>query len=227
MSRPKKQYPFGRYLHYHTIRLLRLPDNHHNIALGVAWGVFISFTPLLGFHLILATLLCVIFGGSKVASWIGTLIGNPATFPIFFWSDYQLGSWLLRMDSGGGALSALASQGQSITTFLEQVLSFVWSYGKTFIVGGQPVEAAFTLEQFWIYYAPIMLGGVILGGLVGAGFYYATYRFVDLTRRGRERRILVAKERNQQRSYARDRVLLEAALQEAEKIKEEKRYQPR
>ncbi|MBF0369561.1 MAG: DUF2062 domain-containing protein [Magnetococcales bacterium] len=100
MTEPKKKREPKDFFRYQLIRLHRLPADSHDIALGVSFGVMVSFTPFLGFHLLLSTALCLIFGGSKVASWIGTVVGNPLTFPIFFWADYKMGAGMMGMESG-------------------------------------------------------------------------------------------------------------------------------
>lgn len=66
------------------IQLKRLKGTPYSIAAGFACGVAISFTPFIGFHLILAAITAWLIRGNIVSSAIGTLIGNPWTFP-FIW----------------------------------------------------------------------------------------------------------------------------------------------
>ena len=70
------------------------------IALGFAAGVFVSCTPFLGFHLIMASLVAWIVGGSIVAAVLGTFIGNPITYPIFWFITYEVGSLMLGRGAG-------------------------------------------------------------------------------------------------------------------------------
>lgn len=71
----------GKYL---GLRLLRLQDDVNNVAVGLAFGVAVSFTPFVGFHIGLALLLTFLTRGNYLATLIGTLIGNPWTFPLTF-----------------------------------------------------------------------------------------------------------------------------------------------
>lgn len=87
---PKKG--FMRAWKYLAIRLSRLKTSRHAIAAGFASGVAVSFTPLLGLHIILACVLAFITRGSMVAAVLGTLVGNPVTFPIFFGATYWVGA---------------------------------------------------------------------------------------------------------------------------------------
>jgi uncharacterized protein (DUF2062 family) len=66
--------------------------------LGFAAGAFASFTPLVGFHFIVAAVLALVVGGNVVASALGTCVGNPLTFPFIWLSTYNLGGYLLGYD---------------------------------------------------------------------------------------------------------------------------------
>lgn len=75
-------------------RVQRLPDTPHRIALGFACGTMASFTPLFGFHFIIAGLLALIVRGNLLASALGTFLGNPLTFPLIAGSALTCGAWL-------------------------------------------------------------------------------------------------------------------------------------
>ncbi|MEG9862031.1 MAG: DUF2062 domain-containing protein [Parvularculales bacterium] len=78
---------------WHRIRRLRVSP--HAISLGVACGVFVSFTPFLGFHFVLAGACAWLLGGNIIASLIGTIAGNPITFPLIWVASYKVGTLLL------------------------------------------------------------------------------------------------------------------------------------
>ncbi|MCB1508878.1 MAG: DUF2062 domain-containing protein [Hyphomicrobiaceae bacterium] len=93
---------FARSSAYYLKRVLRLSATPTAIGLGVASGVFASFTPLLGFHFILAALIAMVIGGNLLASAIGTAIGNPITFPFIWAGTYEAGRLMLGHAFGGG-----------------------------------------------------------------------------------------------------------------------------
>lgn len=70
----------------------RLPDTPARISLGIACGVFTSFTPFFGFHFVIAAALAWIVRGNVFASAIGTFFGNPLTFPFIAAISLELGS---------------------------------------------------------------------------------------------------------------------------------------
>ncbi|HEU0222394.1 MAG TPA: DUF2062 domain-containing protein, partial [Paracoccaceae bacterium] len=83
-------------------RVKRLPDTPHRIALGFALGALVSFSPFFGFHFLYAALLAWIFRGNIIAGLIGTVVGNPFTFPAIAAGSLGLGRWIL-----GGRQSAM------------------------------------------------------------------------------------------------------------------------
>jgi hypothetical protein len=84
---------------YFSHRVRRLPGSPYNIAAGFAFGVAVSFTPLIGLHFVLAVVGAWIFGGNLIASALGTAIGNPWTFPLIWIASYRLGAWIMGIDS--------------------------------------------------------------------------------------------------------------------------------
>ena len=86
---------WSRSTRYVVHRIRRLSATPHAVALGFAAGVFVSCTPFLGFHLILSMLMAWVIGGSIVAAVLGTFVGNPITYPIFWVATYELGSVML------------------------------------------------------------------------------------------------------------------------------------
>ena len=77
-------------------RLLTLDDPPERTALAFAIGVFIAFSPFLGLHTIMATLVAFLFRFNKIAVYAGTFINNPflTLVPIIVVS-YAVGAFLL------------------------------------------------------------------------------------------------------------------------------------
>ena len=77
-------------------RLLAIDDPPERTALAFSIGVFIAFSPFLGLHTILATLIAFIFRFNKVAIYTGTFINNPflTLVPIIV-ASYGVGAFIL------------------------------------------------------------------------------------------------------------------------------------
>ena len=73
-------------------RIRRLKDTPHAIAAGFTSGIIVSFTPLIGLHVLLACLLAWMLRGNIIAALLGTLAGNPITFPAIWTLIYQIGA---------------------------------------------------------------------------------------------------------------------------------------
>ena len=80
---------------YVAHRLRRLPGTPYRIAAGFACGAAVSFTPFIGLHFVLAMLSALAIRGNLIASAIGTVVGNPWTFPLIWAWLYVSGSWVL------------------------------------------------------------------------------------------------------------------------------------
>lgn len=89
-------------------RIRRIPDTPHRIALGFAIGAFVSFSPLFGVHLLYAVALAWVLRANVLASLIGTLVGNPLTFPIIAPLALSLGRLMLGHRAQGGDFGAIS-----------------------------------------------------------------------------------------------------------------------
>jgi uncharacterized protein (DUF2062 family) len=72
-----------------------MPDTPYSIAAGFSCGVAISFTPFFGFHFLIAASLAWLLNGNLFASALGTVVGNPWTFPLLVVASYRLGIWVI------------------------------------------------------------------------------------------------------------------------------------
>ena len=82
---------FKRTFIYIKHRLVRLRDTTHSIAVGMASGACMSFTPLVGIHFVQSLILTWLLRGNYLGAIIGTFVGNPWTFPLMWYAAYKLG----------------------------------------------------------------------------------------------------------------------------------------
>ena len=152
---------------YHAKCTMRIRDNAHAIALGVACGAFVSFTPLFGFHILLALALAWLLSGNMVAAAVGTIVGNPLTFPPILLATYRTGTFLL---------------GQSPHKYgaAENFLSTIFH-------ADAPVHEV--LIRMWEpLVLPMLVGGIPLGLLVAGVFYSLVRPAVTSFQAGRAKR---------------------------------------
>ena len=160
---PKKGW--RRALDYFIHRVKRLPDTPHKIAIGIATGVFCSFTPFFGLHFFLAAFVAYIFKGNVVAALFGTFFGNPVTWPFIASFSVKLGQIIL---------------GYPVTnfeTFLEHFVeaSDATIQGVKSLFGYGESDWALLYSFFRDLFLPYFIGGFVLG-LIAALFTYFVFR---------------------------------------------------
>ena len=114
---------------YFGHRLSRLPGSPSGIAAGFACGAAISFTPLIGLHFIGAAVLAWALRGNLFASAVGTVVGNPWTFPLIWLWIFNLGTWVLGWEAGRELPETM-----SFTLIVEHP----WEIFLPMLVGGIP-----------------------------------------------------------------------------------------
>jgi uncharacterized protein (DUF2062 family) len=76
-------------------RLLALDDPPERTALAFSVGVFIAFSPFLGLHTVIATVIAFWFRFNKVAVYGGTFVNNPVLIVPIVVASYAVGALLL------------------------------------------------------------------------------------------------------------------------------------
>lgn len=101
---------FLRPIRYLTMRILRLSASPHAVAAGVAAGVFVSWTPFIGVHFVMAFVISYFLSGNMVAAALGcAAFGNPLTYPFIWGITWEVGHLLLsRQDQMAGQTIDLA-----------------------------------------------------------------------------------------------------------------------
>ena len=84
-----------------SLSLKRLKGSPNELAIGLSSGIAVSFTPFIGFHALIALSLAWILRGSMAAALVGTLFGNPWTFPFLWYISIELGNFFFENFSNG------------------------------------------------------------------------------------------------------------------------------
>ena len=81
----------------HRIRLRKINDSPHSVALGSAVGMFFGFTPLFGLKTLLSILIAWAFRSNKMAAAITVTLHDLILpfAPVIFYLEYQMGMWVL------------------------------------------------------------------------------------------------------------------------------------
>ena len=107
-------------------RAKTLQGDPHYIAMGMAIGVFVSITPTVPFHTIIAIALAFILKGSKPAAALGVWFCNPITIPFFYLGCYQVGMLILNKPISFDAKFKT----------IQELMTLGWDVTVAMIIGG-------------------------------------------------------------------------------------------
>ena len=150
------------------VHLLHLDDSAHQIAFGAGIGVFIAFTPTIGFQMLLVLLATSALRANKVAGLPMPWITNPVTIVPMFSLNYYVG-WLL---VGGPDLQGFEDQ---LLDLMSLNLGWVeWVKGWWHLM----IDLA----------APLWVGSLLVGLVAGAIAYGVMFYLITVYRRHHGRR---------------------------------------
>jgi uncharacterized protein (DUF2062 family) len=200
---------WARAFHYVKHRVRRLPDSPERIARGIWAGVFITFTPLFGFHFFFAVLIAKAMKGNILASLMATFVGNPLTFVFITLASLKTGHWMLGTELEQGELRALSRK-------FADAGSDLW-HNAIAIFTPAPMDwsglAIFSRDVFY----PYLMGGIVSGIFFGTLAYYSS---VPVLRAYQKRRRGLIKEKFE-KLKAKTAAKAEEKKQAAQKKKEE------
>ena len=80
-------------------KLKGLKGSNTSIAKGFATGVAVSFTPFVGFHILISLIITKLTKENSISATLGTIAGNPWTFPFIWYLTLHLGCFILGADA--------------------------------------------------------------------------------------------------------------------------------
>ena len=129
---------FKRRIKYYLIRLFRIKSSPHHVALGLSIGFIPSWFPTFALGPFLAVSLARLVKANKISAFIGGVIGT-AIWPILFFMNYIVGSFLFERDSSVDELNEveyidtqssvfLFLSGAVINILISSILIYVIAY---------------------------------------------------------------------------------------------------
>ena len=164
--------PPSRAARYYYLRFLRLKGDPHNLARGVAIGLFIGVTPTIPLHTVLILFISYILRGNIIAGLLASmLISNPLTFLPQYYFSWKIGKWLTTTELSWNKI-------KEVVVFITSDASLQESIS---VIGQLSLEAIITL----------LIGGCLLAVPVGmAGYFFSLNFFRTIRRKRREKHIL-------------------------------------
>ncbi len=135
--------------------LLNLNDSPKKIALAFSVGVFIAFSPILGFHTLMVVLVAWLFRLNPLALIIGAFVNNPWTFTPLYGGCLWFGVYLY---GGASVFPQVSWQNLTFLAFIENLKPYI---------------------------GPFFLGTILMGIFFAVISYFMTYYFIRQFRKSR------------------------------------------
>ncbi|OEU69276.1 MAG: hypothetical protein BA863_03665 [Desulfovibrio sp. S3730MH75] len=90
-----------RLIRLYYLKVIRLNATPHQVAMGVASGVFGGCFPVipgLPLQTVIAVIAAFVMRGSKVAAIVATWVSNPLNWLVFYYVQFKIGVFLLPID---------------------------------------------------------------------------------------------------------------------------------
>ena len=133
-------------------KLIRISDTPHSISLGFSIGVFASFNPFIGVHIIIAIFISWLLKANYFSSILGTFIGTPLTYPFIWIVSLYVGNVFIPVEDFD--LSLLGKSSLYSLEFLSKIKPLI----PSFLIGGLLVGLAtaflsyFFVKKLIIFY---------------------------------------------------------------------------
>ena len=148
---------FSRQIKYYYLKLLRLKGRPHELAIGMACGVFTGMMPIMPFQTALAVAIALLLKGSKITAALGTWVSNPLNWFFIYHYSYKIGVSILGLREQKAVFSSIMAAIRSGEASMAVV-------GKIMEAGGTFVTA-------------LLLGGLIMGTFAAIPAYFVFLYF--------------------------------------------------
>jgi uncharacterized protein (DUF2062 family) len=156
LSDPIKQ-SFRRAKDFCVYKVLHADDPPHRLALGIAVGFFVTFTPLIGFQMVVSVFLAWIMKANKLVGVPIVWISNPVTIIPIYYPCYWIGCKLLGMP-------AVVEEWKQI--------NLQWDTLLLDPATGWGDKVRFWWDSLLTFMGPLWLGCIIVATVVGILSYY-------------------------------------------------------
>ncbi len=89
------RFNLNRFFRYWYIKISRIRESPHSVAMGLAVGVFVGCLPIIPFQIITALAIAIVLRCSKIAAALGTWITNPLYAPFVYYGLYLVGRMII------------------------------------------------------------------------------------------------------------------------------------
>jgi len=145
---------YSRQIRYYYLRFTRLRGEPHELALGIALGVFSGMLPIVPFQMALAVALALLFKGSKITAALGTWVSNPANWYFLYSYSYRIGAYLLGVSEKSVIFRSVMEsirQGEEPLEIIAKIFGAGGAIMGSFFVGGLVMAVVCALPSYFIF----------------------------------------------------------------------------
>lgn len=150
--------------------LIRLRGSPEAIGLGIAIGIFVGFSPLMGFQMLIAIFFATFMSANRTAAIAAVWITNPLTFLPIYISTYRVGKYFLPGPEERDAHKLINKIAHKL------IAMDFWEIYHQFRIMNTLGRKIFV---------HLLLGGVIVGFIAGGASYFLTVRIIKTYRKAR------------------------------------------
>ena len=143
-----------RQVRYYYLRFIRLRGEPHELALGMAFGVFCGMMPIMPFQIALAVTLAIFFKGSKITAALGTWVSNPFNWYFLYYISYKFGALVLGLPEQKAVFSSIMvaiRSGEDTMAVVGKILGSGGAFVSAFLLGGVIIGVVSAIPSYYLF----------------------------------------------------------------------------
>ncbi len=149
---------------------MHIDDTPHRLALGVALGIFMAWTPAIGLQSAMVIIAATIFRANKISGLPFVWITNPLTIVPIYWPNYLIGNALMNISCDRPRMTFRMFE-SAIKEFLN---------GYCGLLNHQTWTNFYSLMlKFIDFTVDLWVGCLIVGLILSIIAYFASYRLIN------------------------------------------------
>ena len=149
--------------------ILHIDDTPHRLALGMAIGFFVAWTPTIGLQSILVVMFAVLFRANKVVGLPFVWISNPFTFLAIYWPNYLIGNAIMAICFHRPRMNYLDFKELTVTAI---------NSTKELLYSGKISNFTDFMSECMSFIVDLWMGSLIIGLILGLITYFLSYRMI-------------------------------------------------
>lgn len=151
--------------------ILHIDDTPHRLALGVAIGIFVGWTPTIGLQSAITILLALMLKANKVVGLPLVWISNPFTLVPIYWPNYLIGNAVMTIFVGDRPRMTFKMFEQAVMELLKNTFNILsrdsWAQLHQILI------------KFLDFTVDLWVGSALVGLILAIISYFVSYKAID------------------------------------------------